>query len=302
MSRVSLVSFDEEDNEKQGLLNLQMKRRLMDFCDSSETKIFCGTWNVCNTTVDKSDRLKNWILPQGFEPADIYAVAVQDMIEVSAYNTAFSSNDSTAKSFYWVEKITECLSSNTDSRYKIVLRQNMVGMMLVVLAKDNVYDTIFDPRCISVGSGMLGMGGDKGGVVIRMKVCETSLAFVCAHLRVDKGAAAGRSADVKRIVDGAVLPPCNEMPDKIAGGACRLWSFSECEESISLYDHDHIFWMGDLNYRISDHVISEKKMHGLVNARSYELLLDADELNIEKKKGNVFVGYLEGKLGRLWTY
>ena len=83
--------------------------------------------------------------------------------------------------------------------------------------------------------------------------------------------------------DDTILPPeqCGSVHDE-------LKSFAVC-------DHDIIFWMGDLNYRLSDNINMEIAMDKINTNSSYDLLYD-DQLLIEKDADEIFHNFHEGML------
>lgn len=74
------------------------------------------------------------------------------------------------------------------------------------------------------------MGQNKGGIAISVNVWDTELCFVNSHLAAHQGKVHLRNAMFRSIVRGIRLDPYNM--DILTG-------------------HHHVFWMGDLNYRIA---------------------------------------------------
>ena len=69
-------------------------------------------------------------------------------------------------------------------------------------------------------------------------------------------------------------------------------------------DHDLVFWLGDLNYRLDE---SQKRFnfeffHQAIQAQRCDALLPADQLSQQRAAGNVFVGFEEAPLTFPPTY
>lgn len=67
----------------------------------------------------------------------------------------------------------------------------------------------------------------------------------------------------------------------------------------TLYDCSHLFFLGDLNFRIippvSDHARAVPAvLEALKDEVKMEALKENDELYVERRKGNVFIGLREG--------
>lgn len=72
------------------------------------------------------------------------------------------------------------------------------------------------------------------------------------------------------------------------------------ENSYSIFEHDAIFWAGDLNFRTS--VKSLEEAQELLKENHLDTLLQKDQLMIEKAKGNIFKEFEEGQI-KFWpTY
>jgi len=76
------------------------------------------------------------------------------------------------------------------------------------------------------------------------------------------------------------------------------------EDSFStIYDTSHLFFLGDLNYRLElpvahPHYVDSKGprfSEMLSSEKMREDLKEYDQLTVEKRKGNVFVGLHEGE-------
>lgn len=63
--------------------------------------------------------------------------------------------------------------------------------------------------------------------------------------------------------------------------------------------HDIVFWCGDLNYRLVCHRVL---VESAINSKQLPLLLQADQLVQEMKKGAVFDGFVEGPITFTPTY
>ena len=82
---------------------------------------------------------------------------------------------------------------------------------------------------------MLGIGKNKGGVALAMKLRNTPLCFINSHLAAHQDKVIQRNQDVRNILRST-----------------RLGS-TMCE----LTTQYHTIWMGDLNYRIDKHTRKE---------------------------------------------
>ena len=77
----------------------------------------------------------------------------------------------------------------------------------------------------------------------------------------------------------------------------RRMQFNDGFKSRNILEHDQIFWIGDLNYRITIADDEQIKMFC-----SYDKWFYFDQLHIEKQKKRVFRDFQEGKITFKATY
>ena len=73
------------------------------------------------------------------------------------------------------------------------------------------------------------------------------------------------------------------------------------DAGLTVSDHDIIYFFGDFNYRI-DVELSREDIFRLIDAGDLNALRAKDQLNIERQRGSVFVGFEEGVLTFPPTY
>ena len=112
---------------------------------------------------------------------------------------------------------------------------------------------------------------------------------MCAHLTAHKEKLAARLADYQHIVGTLLFPPVQ----------------AELKSSSTIYDTSHLFFLGDLNFRLdvpSMHPLALRPNMEFVRALDEESireqLKDFDQLVMERRKGTVLQGLHEGEFWR----
>jgi hypothetical protein len=124
--------------------------------------------------------------------------------------------------------------------YQFVSSSQLGGLLLLVYASAEVAPSISNVSSTTVGTGLMGLLGNKGGVATRIVLGETTkIVLVDCHLASghDQTAADRRVWDVQAIVNRARF-------DSIS-----FAGVSE-DEGDSIGDEDFAFWFGDLNFRL----------------------------------------------------
>ena len=140
--------------------------------------------------------------------------------------------------------------------------------------------------------------GNKGGLVVRLSVGQTSIAFCSCHLAAHEGAThlSSRNHMCQEIL--------RETSGRKIGGTRGRGRPLDVAHAV-----DHTIWLGDLNYRLDMKLIDRPDLcgssakHARVAAVSqmcaegqYAELQRADELRHARANGESFVNFVEGSM------
>ena len=71
----------------------------------------------------------------------------------------------------------------------------MVGVLLCIYAKDSIIHQIKDVNVETAAVGALGLMANKCGISCSMRVFDTTVCFVCAHLAAKRGNVLGKAME-----------------------------------------------------------------------------------------------------------
>lgn len=232
--------------------------------------MFVGTYNV--NAKKPSEKFDAWLVPPGLDsPPDVYVVGFQEIVDLNAATLIVDHDDNKD----WEEMIESSLSK-WPVKYKLISSHHLVGILLAVYVKEEHVKMLQNVQVDKVGVGIMGVGGNKGGVAIRMQLYDSSFVFVCSHLAANQNNVHGRNSDFLNIAKRICYYPDNNPKARPFG----------------LYDHDNIIWLGDLNYRIN--IPDMDFLYAQIEENKLDAMLEADQLIVEKKAGRTFKGYQEG--------
>uniref|UniRef100_A0A6U1PUG1 Rho-GAP domain-containing protein n=1 Tax=Cyclophora tenuis TaxID=216820 RepID=A0A6U1PUG1_CYCTE len=120
------------------------------------------------------------------------------------------------------------------------------------------------------------------------------MCFICAHLAAHRENVTGRNADYANVFSKTSFDIGGEaIREVIRSGSLSQWATGT--SNVGARDHDMVFFIGDLNYRIDESMATEKVLD-LAEKGDLKELRELDQLNIERAQGRSFQGFEEGKL------
>ncbi|GJP35734.1 hypothetical protein CLOM_g20265 [Closterium sp. NIES-68] len=178
-------------------------------------KLFIGSWNVGNAP--PPDDLSPW-LPKGTDH-ELIAIGSQECEYQPRSGYATCMED-------WVAAI----KAHFAPHYKVVKGTTRGQMRLVVLVLETSQKAITDVTSTSEATGIGHVIANKGAVSVSLKFWDTSFCFVNSHLAAHEGHCQTRNDNYREVVR-------NMHP-----GLSSIDLLSQFR---------HVFWMGDLNYRLA---------------------------------------------------
>ncbi|XP_023179530.1 type II inositol 1,4,5-trisphosphate 5-phosphatase isoform X2 [Drosophila hydei] len=267
-----------DDYREIGEVKQELKKRESEYIVYKDIVIYCATWNVNNRPCwDNKNTLRPW-LACGEKAPDIYAIGLQEL-ETTA-KAMLNGNQMQMYATQWVRKILENLHNGVE--YEELQSVRLYGIMLIIIVRKQLRQHIVRCRVNSVARGVFKTLGNKGGVAVSFQLNEANICFVNSHLAAHMGNVAERNDDYKAI----------DMSMRFEENGLQLRTIN---------DHDHIFWLGDLNYRIQE-PIGQQRPGPMSDAQTFELMLQFDQLRMEMSYDRCFKGYTEGEIKFAPTY
>ncbi|OWK05060.1 hypothetical protein Celaphus_00002720 [Cervus elaphus hippelaphus] len=260
MVRSSTITVSDKAHilsvQKFGLRDTIVKSHLIqkeeDYTYIQNFRFFVGTYNVNGQS--PKECLRPW-LSHDTQAPDVYCVGFQ---ELDLSKEAFFFHD-TPKEEEWFKAVSEGL--HPDAKYAKVKLIRLVGIMLLLYVKQEHAAYISEVEAETVGTGIMGRMGNKGGVAIRFQFHNTSICVVNSHLAAHTEEYERRNQDYKDI--------------------CSRMQFCQVDPSLpplTISKHDVILWLGDLNYRIEEPDV--EKVKKLIEEKAFQTLYAYDQVPV----------------------
>ena len=173
----------------------------------------------------------------GGEDIGIYALGLQEIVDINSPAEALRPYTDPSPSNRFKAAIQEALPPG----YELIAEQQLIGLLLLVYISPEIVSEVKSISTTSVGTGVMGVMGNKGAVTARLVLGETTrLVFINSHLAAgaDKAALDRRNWDASQITNRTKFDPIVDLmgTSQVSGEA--------------LGQEDFAFWFGDLNYRL----------------------------------------------------
>ncbi|KAF2096295.1 DNase I-like protein [Rhizodiscina lignyota] len=285
-------------------LEADMHAHDVEFCDFREMEALVMTWNAGASkptwlTREDSNFFRDLFISRK-DPPDILVFGFQELVDLEKKSV-------TAKSLFkrnkkkdtlmdgsvqehmshqyraWRDHLEQEIRVNIPHEpYVLLHTANLIGLFSCVFVKSSLRQNIRDVNAAEVKLGMGGLHGNKGALIVRFILDDSSVCFVNCHLAAGQTQTVHRNNDIAAIMEAVCLP---SKVLNVAGNA-RSDLFVSGGDGSMILDHEICILNGDLNYRIDtmprDAVISAVKSNNLAK------LLERDQLLLSRRRNPGF--------------
>lgn len=269
----------EDAKKREGFCQLLqlMKNKHSEKPEPDMITVFVGTWNMGNAAPPLN--ISSWFHCKGqgktrddsaeHIPHDIYVIGTQE--------DPLGDRE-------WVETVKRTLRNITNISFKQVAIQTLWNIRIVVLAKPEHENRISHIFSDSVKTGIANTLGNKGAVGVSFMFNGTKLGFVNSHLT------SGSEKKLRRNQNYISILRFLNLGEK------KLTPFDVTNQ------FTHLFWLGDLNYRVDMQSTEAENMVLKIKQQQYQELLSKDQLNMERSEEKVFLHFDEEEITFAPTY
>ncbi|KAI9807059.1 MAG: hypothetical protein M1825_005776 [Sarcosagium campestre] len=282
---------------KDDWLETDMHAHDVEYCTFREVRALVMTWNAGASTPqhlrhDEQDSNFFRKLLLEHKSPDIIVFGFQELVDLEDKKV-------TARSFFksskkkdssdqehmsrqyraWRDYLTRCIVDTMPSEepYYLLHTASLVGLFTCIFVKQSERENVRGDDAAEVKRGMGGLHGNKGALIARFILDDSSLCFVNCHLAAGQTQTVNRNNDVAAILETPVLEATKEgNSDRFVGGG----------DGSMILDHEICILNGDLNYRIDtmgrDTVVSAVEENNLAK------LLARDQLLLSRKRNPGF--------------
>ncbi|QRV87833.1 endonuclease/exonuclease/phosphatase family protein [Ceratobasidium sp. AG-Ba] len=243
----------------------EMQKRETQYSTYRDIKVRICTWNIDSQkpdTLSGNEDNRNFfdnMLKSGDRP-DIIVFGFQEVIDLEnkkltaktvllggqKSKTEGKISEKVSRSYkLWYDKLVYHvrLAFGGEEPYNVIHSENLVGLFTCIFVRKPECISLSDPSITTVKRGMKGRYGNKGAIIARFVLDDTSFCFLNCHLAAGQKHVRERNQDLASILEErSVFPTAvhDMAPAAFASGG----------DGSMVLDHEVVFLNGDLNYRI----------------------------------------------------
>lgn len=269
-----------------------------EYCSSRELRALVITWNAgaaTPTNLRYEEKDSNFFrdVLEIENPPDIVVYGFQELVDLEDKKLTAKSlfkggkkkdtdHEHMSRQYrawrdYLVLNIEDSMPSNEP--YHLLHTASMVGLFSCVFVRSTVWSRISNLNTAEVKRGMGGLHGNKGCLILRFLVDDSSICLVNCHLAAGQTSTVHRNTDVSAIIESVVFPP-ERNPHT------RCDSYSGGGDGSMILDHEICILNGDLNYRID--TMPRDTVVKAVQAQNFTKLLERDQLLVSRRRNPGF--------------
>ncbi|GAA96671.1 uncharacterized protein L969DRAFT_90599 [Mixia osmundae IAM 14324] len=291
----------------------RLDARKEEYCTFRDISVFISSWNVDankprELNRDGKDMTYLHDLLSSSGSPDLLVFGFQEMIDLESKKLTAKTmlfgrkradsvySDAVSHTYRaWHETLAQSVRMAMDPAqpYEVLQAENLVGLFTCIFVKSSERAALRDVALTNVKTGMGGRYGNKGAILARLVVDDTSLCFINMHLAAGQRHLRQRNKDLVDILEAKssfAEHPVHAPYAYYGGGS-----------GVNVFDHEVVWAQGDLNYRIDmrrDAVLEAIKQGDL------EALWAQDQLHKQMKTNQSFRlrAFTEAKISFNPTY
>ncbi|GAA5926948.1 hypothetical protein JCM10213_005533 [Rhodosporidiobolus nylandii] len=180
---------------------------------------------------------------------DLVVFNFQELVDLSdltlaARTVLFATkqHDVTGRYRHWHAVLAQAIKEHLGGQYRLMKEQKLVGLYTVVFARQEIKAQIRDLATVRIKNGFDQQYGNKGSIMLRLVIDDSSFCFVNSHLAAGKTHPAERERDLITILDGGAKFP--------RPAECTHLAYVGGGDGTEVADCEMVFFAGDLNFRI----------------------------------------------------
>ena len=280
-------------------INFKLLSRKNEYTKFSDFHIFIGNYNLSGKSIDNAIDIVNWLISYKDNPLDknmnlnqispeFYILGFQEIVDLNSAQLLIKSNTEKKNKIKTLINnllLTTFQNQQSQDKYQIMKEIDLVGLYILIFVRSSCIKYIknFDYQIIK--TGLKGTLGNKGSLLLRFNINDSSLAIACSHLSSGQDKNDERKSEIENVLNT---------------------SFKKYP-TIKFKEYNHYFYFGDVNTRL-DLSMDNPQLVDLIKNRSkdtnsdFSSILQYDQFFRYQKESNIIAEMDEAKIMFSPTY
>lgn len=276
-------------------IETRMQQRDVEYCTFREVRAAVVTWNVgaCTPQELREDFIADAI--HASDPPEILIFGFQEVVDLEDRTVTakslfgFGKKKDTVKTEQhqsrvyreWRDYLSKVIARSTGSHYSYseLNTSSLIGLFQCVFIRQEERPKVRNLQAASVKLGLKGHYGNKGALVTRFVLDDSSVCFINCHLAAGQRQTSHRNNDVASILEAEALDSETDLD-------VRSSLFVGGGDGAQILDHEICILNGDLNYRID--AIPRDTVIAMIKRNELAKLLERDQIMVSRRRVSGF--------------
>ena len=280
-------------------INYKLLSRKDEYTKYMDFHFFIGNYNLSGKSIDNAIDIVNWLISYKDTPLDkninlnsispeFYILGFQEIVDLNSANLLIKSNTEKKNKIKTLINnllITSFQNSNIDDKYQFMKELDLVGLYILIFVRASCIKYIknFDYQIIK--TGLKGALGNKGSLLLRFNLNDSSIAVSCSHLASGQDKNEERKSEIINVLNTTF----KKYPN------------------LKFKEHNYYFYFGDINTRLDlslENPLIEDltKNHSKDINNDFTTVLQSDQFYKYQKENNIIAELDEAKIRFSPTY
>ena len=279
-------------------INSKLILRKDEYTKYSDFHIFVGNYNLSGKSIDNAIDIVNWLTSYNDNPLEpneklnispeFYVLGFQEIVDLNSAHLLIKSNTEKKNKIKTLINnllLTTFQKPNISDNYQLMKELDLVGLYILIFVRSSCIKYIknFDYQIIK--TGLKGTLGNKGSLLLRFNIHDSSIAIACSHLCTGQDKNEERKGEIEYVLNTTF----------------KKYPFMKFK------DYNYYFYFGDVNTRL-DLTLNNPELVDLIQNHSkdtnndFSNIIPYDQFFKYQKESEIIAEMDEAKIKFSPTY
>ncbi len=105
-----------------------------------------------------------------------------------------------SRATFWKERLCRAVKGSFERPFRLVESRELVGLLTCIFVREDLVDHLSHVAAYTISTGLGGVYGNKGAIICRFGLFDSSLCFITSHLPAHQDKVGKRNVDAFTII------------------------------------------------------------------------------------------------------